>query len=187
MSFILFLGTYTTSMALKKFKTSRYFPTMVSTWALNNFHLIYTVSTMIQFYVRKRAPVIQPFQCNFVYLKNCFPDFSICICIFKIIIVQLWKTFHGFCSNNSVINSDCHNSDCTKMKKWSMLYIKIHKLKKISFKCIVFEYGRKNSFHINQEFWCRISCSSDVQLSILVVKLWAVGENFNCVVTQVLA
>ncbi|XP_006769979.1 PREDICTED: electrogenic sodium bicarbonate cotransporter 1 isoform X5 [Myotis davidii] len=28
MSFILFLGTYTTSMALKKFKTSRYFPTM---------------------------------------------------------------------------------------------------------------------------------------------------------------
>ncbi|XP_036270205.1 electrogenic sodium bicarbonate cotransporter 1 isoform X2 [Pipistrellus kuhlii] len=28
MSFILFLGTYTSSMALKKFKTSRYFPTM---------------------------------------------------------------------------------------------------------------------------------------------------------------
>lgn len=31
MSFILFLGTYTSSMALKKFKTSRYFPTTVST------------------------------------------------------------------------------------------------------------------------------------------------------------
>lgn len=31
MSFILFLGTYTSSMALKKFKTSPYFPTTVST------------------------------------------------------------------------------------------------------------------------------------------------------------
>lgn len=30
MSFILFFGTYTCSMALKKFKTSRYFPTTVS-------------------------------------------------------------------------------------------------------------------------------------------------------------
>lgn len=30
MSFILFFGTYTCSMALKKFKTSRFFPTTVS-------------------------------------------------------------------------------------------------------------------------------------------------------------
>lgn len=40
MSFILFLGTYTCSMALKKFKTSRYFPTTVSTRTLNKFHCI---------------------------------------------------------------------------------------------------------------------------------------------------
>lgn len=42
MSFILFFGTYTCSMALKKFKTSRYFPTTVSLSFRSNRPFLYS-------------------------------------------------------------------------------------------------------------------------------------------------
>lgn len=54
MSFILFLGTYTSSMAMKKFKTSRYFPTTVSSWGINNFRSICPVSPLMRFCKMKK-------------------------------------------------------------------------------------------------------------------------------------
>lgn len=72
MSFILFLGTYTSSMAMKKFKTSRYFPTTVSPWDLNNFHWIWPVSPLMHFYIVKKVPAVHLVQYYFVHLNNAF-------------------------------------------------------------------------------------------------------------------
>ncbi|ETE66702.1 Anion exchange protein 4, partial [Ophiophagus hannah] len=87
MSCILFLGTYTCSMALKKFKTSRYFPTIVSRVISNKVSQLFL--KYIQHHLIKpthpdRSWFITPFGGNpwWVYLAAAIPALLVTILIF---------------------------------------------------------------------------------------------------------
>ncbi|NXY42539.1 S4A4 protein, partial [Ceuthmochares aereus] len=89
MSFILFFGTYTCSMALKKFKTSRYFPTtarkLISDFAIILSILIFCgIDALVGPTSPERGWFIPPFGGNpwWVYLAAAIPALLVTILIF---------------------------------------------------------------------------------------------------------
>uniref|UniRef100_A0A8C7F2H6 Anion exchange protein n=1 Tax=Oncorhynchus kisutch TaxID=8019 RepID=A0A8C7F2H6_ONCKI len=91
MSFILFFGTYSMTVSLKKFKFSRYFPTKVRPELTEEGLDLYTVTNRLLFWGQKGCPtrpdrgwIVLPFGKNpwWVYLASFVPALLVTILIF---------------------------------------------------------------------------------------------------------